>query len=518
MPSVREIRPDAVAIYIRWSTDEQTDGTSLEIQQERCDLYVRSQGWSMSPELVFIDDGYSGGTLDRPALSRLRSAVASGLVDCVVTYRLDRLSRNLVDTVNLVRQEWKGRCIYRSATEGFDTSDDSPTGSLIFNILASFAEFERALIRERTYSGLLRRMKEGMYISGVVPFGYARGPSKGTLEISSRLPDGSLTGDASTARQLFELACGPAPLVPTAIASLLNQQGVMAPGGGLWWGGTVERILKNPVYCGNVEYGRRNPRKPECQRLSASIAVANRVPALVTPEEWEIVQRNLAQRPGSKPKGKNHVREDYLLTSIALCRCGGPIASVTDRHGNLYYRCGRKSRGIGCAAGCRAFKAATIDEKIGQLVRDRFAGRGQKEGALKLLEKELSSPTRGVELGTALDDLKHRQEKVREDLRRLLRQARSGELLPRTYEEFRADAEAELQELTERANRLRALQESAKHSSVTMEHYRAAVESADEWFSLEPTARKRILRMVIKRLVLFRGGDGPVEVDVEWAV
>ena len=514
---MREIRPSAVAIYIRWSTDEQADGTSLEVQQERCELYVRSQGWGVSPELVFIDDGYSGGSLDRPALTRLRSVVASGSVDCVVTYRLDRLSRNLVDTVNLVRQEWKGRCIYRSATEGFDTSDDSPTGSLIFNILASFAEFERALIRERTYSGLLRRMKEGMYISGVVPYGYARGPGKGTLVISSRSEDGSLTGDAAIAYRLFALSSGPAPLPPRQIAIMMNHQGLPSPGGGPWYSGTVEHILKNPVYAGNVQYGRRNPSTPGGHR-SSTIATQGTVPALVTPEEWEIVQRNLSLRPGAKPKGKNHVREDYLLTSIASCRCGGPIASVTDRNGNLYYRCGRKAKGAGCSADCRAFRASAVDENIGELVRQRFAGRGQKERALQMLEHDLSATQHRNELAHALTEVEHRQDKVRDDLRRLLRQARAGELSARTYEEFRADAEREMQELAARSQRLKAEMESVNHSDVTLEQYRAALAAADEWRSLEPTARKRILRLLVQHLTLFRGGHGPVEIDIEWLV
>jgi DNA invertase Pin-like site-specific DNA recombinase len=66
-----EIRPECVALYIRWSTDEQTEGTTLETQKERCGLYVRSQGWQVNEALIFIDDGYSGGSLDRPALTHL---------------------------------------------------------------------------------------------------------------------------------------------------------------------------------------------------------------------------------------------------------------------------------------------------------------------------------------------------------------------------------------------------------------------------------------------------------------
>jgi site-specific DNA recombinase len=153
--------PRAVAVYIRWSTEEQTEGTTLEVQRERCSLFIRSQGWEHDPQLTFIDDGYSGGTLNRPALTRLRAAVRAGQVDCVVSYSIDRLSRNLADIVALVQKEWAGRAVFRSASQPISTDEGNPAGQLIFNMLASFAEFERGLIRERTFSGLVRRAQEG---------------------------------------------------------------------------------------------------------------------------------------------------------------------------------------------------------------------------------------------------------------------------------------------------------------------------------------------------------------------
>ncbi|HYF79793.1 MAG TPA: recombinase family protein, partial [Symbiobacteriaceae bacterium] len=183
------VRPDAVAIYIRWSTDEQTDGTTLQTQKERCSLYLLSQGWQVNDDLIFIDDGCSGGSLNRPALTRLRAAVAEGRVDCVVSYSMDRLSRSVADTVELVQREWAGKCVYRSASQPISTDDGNPTGQLIFNILASFAEFERALIRERTHSGLVRRARQGMYPgTRVPPFGYRR-DGKGRLAVDPTTAD-----------------------------------------------------------------------------------------------------------------------------------------------------------------------------------------------------------------------------------------------------------------------------------------------------------------------------------------
>ncbi|HYG57206.1 MAG TPA: recombinase family protein, partial [Symbiobacteriaceae bacterium] len=223
-----EIRPDRVALYIRWSTDEQTEGTTLETQKERCSLYVRSQGWQVSEELIFIDDGYSGGSLERPALSRLRSLIGAGKVDCVVSYSLDRLSRSVADTVQLVQHEWLGRCVYRSASQPISTEDGNPTGQLIFNILASFAEFERALIRDRTHSGLVRRARQGKYPgTRVPPYGYSR-DGKGQLAVEP--------ARAAVVRRMFAMAAsGPAGQGPTAIARALEAEGIPSPSGGPWW-------------------------------------------------------------------------------------------------------------------------------------------------------------------------------------------------------------------------------------------------------------------------------------------
>ncbi|HWI52739.1 MAG TPA: recombinase family protein, partial [Symbiobacteriaceae bacterium] len=86
---MKEIRPDHVAIYIRWSTEDQGEGTTLDVQMDGCKACLGIQGWQFTSDLVFIDDGYSGGSLDRPALTRLRRLVSRGGIDCVVVYKLD---------------------------------------------------------------------------------------------------------------------------------------------------------------------------------------------------------------------------------------------------------------------------------------------------------------------------------------------------------------------------------------------------------------------------------------------
>ncbi|HLN62292.1 MAG TPA: recombinase family protein, partial [Symbiobacteriaceae bacterium] len=192
--------PGKVAAYIRWSTDEQGQGTTLAIQRERVELFIRSQGWSLAEDRVFVDDGYSGSTLDRPAMRLLREAVRAGEVDCVVVYKLDRLSRSLLDTVTLVRREWQERCTLYSATENFDTC--SPVGQMVFNLLVSFAEFERNLIRERTLSGKRKRAQQGRNAGQRYAYGYRRGDDGGWV-LDSVDETGGLAGPAAVVRQIF---------------------------------------------------------------------------------------------------------------------------------------------------------------------------------------------------------------------------------------------------------------------------------------------------------------------------
>jgi DNA invertase Pin-like site-specific DNA recombinase len=503
-----------VAIYIRWSTEEQGDGTTLDIQRERCSLFTRSQGWMDREELTFIDEGYTGANLGRPAMTRLRQAVQDGSVDCVVSYKLDRISRNLADTVTLVRQEWSGKCVYRSATEGFDTSEDSPTGGLIFNILASFAEFERAVIRDRTRAGSLRRMKEGMYISGTVPYGYVRA-GKGHLAIKP--------GESETVARIFDMIISNITSSSTTIARRLNEEGLPGPSGGRWWTSAVERILKNPLYCGTLVYGKSAlPRSSKGGHARHDVQgeilaeVEDAVPAIIPKEQFEKVQVTLNQRKGAKPHKANRASSDYLFTSIGTCKCGGPLGGVKDRHGNVYYRCGRRQQGVVCAFASVAFRGAVAEQRVISALRARFGGT-RREEALAVIRERFYSSTRRSELELAIKETGRRTTDVLDDLTRLRRAARRGELKSSTYEEFKADAEAELRELEDRLRELHAQHAGTGHDAALLDCLERAVEAVDEWDMLTGSERKGLLRTLCEQLsIYYPGNRKEIEVQVRW--
>ena len=169
--SAKKIR---CAIYTRKSTDEGLEQAfnSLDAQHEACAAFIQSQrheGWLVLPAL-YADGGYSGGTLERPALKRLLADIEAGQIDVVVVYKVDRLTRALFDFAKLV--EIFDRCgvSFVSITQQFNTT--TSMGRLTLNVLLSFAQFEREVIGERVRDKIAASKKKGMWMGGMPPLGY----------------------------------------------------------------------------------------------------------------------------------------------------------------------------------------------------------------------------------------------------------------------------------------------------------------------------------------------------------
>ena len=170
-PIVRKLR---CAVYTRKSSEEGLDMefNSLDAQREACEAYVASQkaeGWVLVPDR-YDDGGFSGGTLERPALKRLLADIEAGRVDVVVVYKIDRLSRSLMDFAKLVEVFDRNSVTFVSVTQSFNTT--TSMGRLTLNILLSFAQFEREVIGERIRDKFAASRKKGMWMGGNVPLGY----------------------------------------------------------------------------------------------------------------------------------------------------------------------------------------------------------------------------------------------------------------------------------------------------------------------------------------------------------
>lgn len=227
------------AIYTRKSTDEGLDKefNTLDAQRESGENYVKSQqhqGWEIIPE-HYDDGGYSGGSLQRPALQRLLQDVEDGKVNMIVVYKIDRLTRSLTDFAKLVDVFDRNQCSFVSVTQNFNTYDSM--GRLMLNVLLSFAQFEREVITERIRDKVAASKKKGMWMGGYVPLGYGIANKKLIINHS----------EAKIVRLAFEQY-----LIfrsEVAVADWLNKNGYACKGSGLISKEQyLARILNNALY------------------------------------------------------------------------------------------------------------------------------------------------------------------------------------------------------------------------------------------------------------------------------
>ena len=238
------VRKSRCAIYTRKSTEEGLDMefNSLDAQREACEAYVASQkaeGWVLVPD-HYNDGGFSGGTLERPDLQHLLRDIEAGRVDIVVVYKIDRLSRSLMDFAKLVEVFDRNNVTFVSVTQSFNTT--TSMGRLTLNILLSFAQFEREVIGERIRDKFAASRKKGMWMGGYPPLGYDVKDRK--LVVNEM--------EAATVRMIFEryVLVGSA----TILARSLAAEGILTKRSRPVDRGYLYILLNNRTYIGEVTH------------------------------------------------------------------------------------------------------------------------------------------------------------------------------------------------------------------------------------------------------------------------
>ncbi len=242
------------AIYTRKSSEEglEQEFNSLDAQREACEAYIASQnheGWVLLKD-HYDDGGLSGGNMDRPALQNLLEAIDDGLVDQIVVYKVDRLTRSLPDFSRLIERLDKAQASFVSVTQSFNTA--TSMGRLTLNVLLSFAQFEREVTAERIRDKIAASKKKGMWMGGPVPLGY---DAKDRALIAKE-------DEAIIIRQIYDLYLDHGTVRETKAASdklgLRSKRWVTKAGGqrgGVsFTRGHLYRILTNPIYVGMVHH------------------------------------------------------------------------------------------------------------------------------------------------------------------------------------------------------------------------------------------------------------------------
>ena len=275
------------AIYTRKSAEEglEQEFNSLDAQREACAAYVASQkaeGWVLLPT-VYEDAGISGGTLERPGLQRLLADIDAGLVDQIVVYKVDRLTRSLSDFAKLVERLEAAGAVFVSVTQSFNTA--TSMGRLTLHMLLSFAQFEREVTAERIRDKVAASKRKGLWMGGRVPLGYEK--DERTLRINE--------AEAETVRTLYALYRKHETLRQVKAEAdrlrLRTKQRFAADGtrtGGLpFRRGHLHCLLTNPLYAGRIRHQRR--------------VYEGQHPSIIAPELWDAVQAQL-QAGAAKPR------------------------------------------------------------------------------------------------------------------------------------------------------------------------------------------------------------------------
>jgi site-specific DNA recombinase len=320
--AARHAKPIRCAVYTRVSTDHglEQDFNSLDAQREASAAYVKSQmheGWVLARER-YDDGGFSGGSLDRPALQGLLADIAEGKVDTVVVYKVDRLTRSLTDFAKLISLFETHDVSFVSVTQSFNTT--TSMGRLTLNVLLSFAQFEREVAGERIRDKVAASKKKGIWLGGTVPFGY-------------RVEDRKLVIDeaeAATVRMIFHRYRDLGAMTP--LLTELRQRGVttrqrrLATGkviGGIPVGrGALGYLLKNRTYIGELNHKDRS--------------YTGEHPAIIDRELFDAVQARLIANRAVERHRQAH--SDALLLGRIFDDRGNRMTPTHSRKNGAHYR------------------------------------------------------------------------------------------------------------------------------------------------------------------------------------
>jgi site-specific DNA recombinase len=359
----KAVKPVRCAIYTRKSTEEGLDQefSSLDAQREAAQAYIKSQAsqnWACLPR-NYADGGFTGGNMERPALQRLLVDIQAGEIDCVVVYKVDRLSRSLLDFARMMEAFEQHHVAFVSVTQQFNTAHSM--GRLVLNVLLSFAQFEREIISERTRDKIAAARRKGKWSGGLPLLGYDVDPRGFKLVVNA--------GEAEQVQAIFGLYLECGGLIATV--QKLDQRGWKnkrwqtrkghSRGGLPFTKGSLHHLLTNVIYRGRVKY------KKEVH--------AGEHQAIVEAKVWQQVQERLSRQTRSRQR----LSSQALLKGLLHCRpCGTAMTpTFAGKNGGRrygYYVCSNAiQRGQACCPS-RALPQETIEqwvlERLGEVARE----------------------------------------------------------------------------------------------------------------------------------------------------
>ncbi|MGE5704106.1 MAG: recombinase family protein [Clostridia bacterium] len=338
------------ALYGRVSTDEQAqEGFSIAAQKEKLSAYAHSQDWHIFD--FYFDEGVSGKHTERPELQRLLADLRHGKLDVVLVYRLDRLTRSVLDLYQLLQEFDQYKVCFASATEVYDTT--TAIGRLFITLVAALAQWERENLAERVKLGMEQMALEQKRPGGPPPYGYRRDQDGGLLV----QPE-----EAAIVREIYDRYVRGSGV--GAIAKWLNNRGIMPRHAGRWAESTLLRILRNHVYFGALRWNYAD-KNSSINPPDQWILHEHVYEPIVSKEVFAAVQDTLWKRKRQHPR---QLASDYVFSGLLWCgQCQRPMVGKTGRitrneksYAYRFYHCSGKRTGSCAAPLIREDKLCTV--------------------------------------------------------------------------------------------------------------------------------------------------------------
>jgi len=488
------------AIYTRKSSEEGLDQefNSLDAQRESAEAFIASQkaeGWTVVPT-QYNDGGFSGGSMDRPALDRMLRDIEAGNIDCVVVYKVDRLSRSLMDFSRILETFEKHGVSFVSVTQQFNTTHSM--GRLTLNILLSFAQFEREIIGERIRDKIAAQKRKGKWAGGVPVLGYDVDRSGGSPKLVINATE------AARVREIFQMYIEKGSLLPVASElgrrRWVNKRRITKKGkkvgGRPFDRATLYTLLTNPVLTGKIKH------KDQVYEGEHE--------AIIDLELFDTVQAQLRHNGRT---GGVEVRNKYGALLRGLLRCKTCDSAMTHtfcgmRKGKFYryYRCVRaiKNGSSACQTGtlpAQEIERVVVDEVRGLAADKSLLARVLTESQVTVSE-ELAALTR------ERDDLIRETTRHDKELRGLVADgAMTSDVTARV-----ADLHERISAAEQRRPILDARIAALEHETVSPAEAESAFADFDTlWGNLIPREQARLLNLLIST-VEYDGEAGSIAV------
>lgn len=328
-----------VAIYIRVSTHWQVDKDSLPVQRKDliayCKLILNTDNY-----VIFEDAGYSAKNTDRPDFQRMMSRIRTGEFTHILVWKIDRISRNILDFATMYQEFNEMGVTFISKNEQFDTS--TAIGEAMLKIILVFAELERKMTSERVTATMLSRATDGKWNGGKIPYGYSYIKESSEFVINE--------DEASVVKLMYELYDQHHSLL--AVSKELNARGYRSRNGTEWSPVTVGNILRNPFYIGTMRYNYRDESRATFTTKPEEdwIMFNGHHPQIVTHDQWNrVVSTMKSQRRGQPGHGKSYNRGNvHIFSGLITCGyCGSLMRATQDKPRKdgfrpSIYNCSRK--------------------------------------------------------------------------------------------------------------------------------------------------------------------------------